>query len=285
MIESLSAEDIIHALRQIGLKQGDIVNVHSRLFTIGKIRGIPVAAIPDSYQKAIRDVIGDEGTIVAPTYTTSFGRYGTPFILEDSPSEFGVFSEHIRKSAGSVRSLHPIQSLTALGGQAQELAGEHPPWNVGYDTIWDRMLNRNGKVVTLGIPLRKCLSFVHHVEFLACVPYLYHKILRGEVFAQGKRVTQDFFMPVRYLNFDIGYDLSRLEMDLMSMGAVKTVPLGGDHVQSVSMADVIEVLMKRLRHDPYYLLRDVPTFVDGQIPLDGTTIQREGAAPNYFLPG
>lgn len=285
MAVSLSIDDIISSLQELGLKPGDVVNVHSRLYTIGQLDGITADEIASSYRDAIQTVIGKDGTIVVPTYTTSFGRYGTPFILEESPSEFGIFSEHIRQTSGSVRSLHPIQSLSALGKYAQALAGEHPPWNVGYDTIWDRMLNLNAKVISLGIPLKKCLSLVHHIEFIACVPYLYHKILKGNVFAGGTRISNDFFMPVRYLDYGIAYDLSRLETALFDQGAITSTKLGRNQVQAVAMTAVLEVLIKGLRQDPYFLLESVPTFVEGDIPLDGTTIQREGSAPNYFSTG
>lgn len=282
-METLSYGDIVRALRQVGLKHGDIAYVHSRLFSIGKIDGIPVAEIPDTYRRAFHEVIGDEGTIVVPTFTTSFGRYGTPFVLEDSPSEFGVFSEHIRKSPGSVRTLHPIDSHTALGGEAEALAKDHPPWNVGHDTIWDRMLQRSGKVVTLGIPARNCLTFVHQAESLTCVPYMYNKVLRGEVYAHGVRIPHDFFMAVRYLDYGIAVDLSRLEADLTAKSAITQTPLGRDQVWLTPMEAVFETVLEGLLKDPYFLLRDVPSFVEGEIPCDGTTIQRDGATPNYYL--
>lgn len=284
-MDLLSFSDIVRALREVGLKTGDIVNVHCRLFTIGRLVDTPVRDIPDSYLRAIREVIGDQGTIVVPTGTTSFGRVGTPFVLEESPSEFGVFSEHVRQSPDAVRTLHPIQSLTALGGQAQALANDHPPWNVGHDTIWARMLQKGGKVVTLGIPPRDCLTFVHQPESLACVPYMYNKVLRGEVYAHGVRIPHDFFIAVRYLNFGIGFDLSRLDADLNAKSAMTKIPLGGDGIWMVPMEAVSEAVLRGLRLDPYFLLHEIPSFVDGEIPCDGTTIQRDGSAPNYFLPG
>lgn len=282
-MQSVSLRDMIHALTKVGLKPGDIVNVHSRLFAIGSVRNVPPHEIPNTYLTAFREVIGDEGTIVVPTYTTSFGRFGTPFVLEESPSEMGVFSEHVRKSAGALRELHPIQSLTALGGRAEALAKDHPRWNVGYDTIWDRMLQRGGKVVTLGIPPSKSMSFMHQVEFLACVPYLYHKVLRGEVYAGGVRIGHDFLMAVRYLQYGVAYDLARLETDLAAVGAIKQEPLGGNWVWAVSMEAAFEVGMRGVGQDPYYLLQRTPSFVNGEIPCDGITIEREESAPRYFL--
>ena len=275
--------EIVQSLREAGIREGDLLNVHSRLFTVGLLRDVSsVSDIPNVYLRAFQEVLGGTGTLVVPTYTTSFGRIGKPFSLEESPSEMGAFSETVRRAAGSRRTLHPIQSLTALGSQAERLTLNHPRWNVGYDTLWDRMHKLGAKVVTVGIPMRQCLSFVHHAEFLVCVPYLYHKLLRGEVYAGGVRVLDPFFMSVRYLQYGILYDLSRLEAELVRRSAIREVPLGLDRIRVVSMEAVFKACMDGLRRDPYYLLKEPPRFIDGEMPCDGVTRGREGFMPSYF---
>lgn len=283
-MERVSLAQIVRALRATGVRPGELVNVHSRLYSIGVVDGMPTDQIPALYLRAFREVLGASGTLVVPTYTTSFGRYGTPFLLETSPSEMGVFSEHVRRTAGALRTLHPIQSLAALGAHAEALTDNHPRWNVGYDTIWDRMLQRGGKIVTIGLPPWFALSLMHQAELLACVPYLYHKILRGDIYAAGVRIPDDFFIAVRYLQYRVVYDSAQLQRDLTASGAVTQVPLGGSAVWSLSMPAVFDIGMRGLRRDPYYLLREAPSFVIGEIPCDGTTIEREGAPPTalYF---
>lgn len=282
-MEAVSLQEIVRSLRAAGIKRGDVLNVHSRLFTIGAVRDAATEEIPALYLRAFREVIGESGTIVVPTFTTSFGRFGTPFVLETSPSEMGVFSEHVRTSPGALRSLHPIQSLAALGKDAAALTADHPSWNVGHDTVWDRLLKRAGKFVGLGIPPRRAMSFMHQVEFLACVPHLYHKLLRGEVHAGGGPVNRQFLMAVRYLQYDIAYDLSRLEADLTEQSAIAQRPLGGSSVWVVPLEVAYDVAMRGLRRDPYYLLQQPPSFVAGEMPCDGATIEREGTAPKYLL--
>lgn len=276
--------EIASALRQVGLRTGEIAFVHSRLFTVGLLAGVAEPSeIAGVYLKAFQEVLGDSGTIVVPTYTTSFGRYGKPFDLERSPSEMGLFSETVRKSSGARRSLHPIYSVAALGAQAAELAENHPRWNVGYDTVWDRMHQRGTKVLAVGLPLRQCMSFIHHVEVLACVPYLYHKLLEGKVVVGGQPLTQErFLMVVRYLEFDVGWDLTRLETDLQSAGLLARVPLGNAWVSAVSMPDVFRVCMQGLKRDPYYLLKHPPRFVQGRIPWDGPSIRQEAGPPKGY---
>ena len=280
----VGSSDIASALRQVGLQPGDIAFVHSRLFTVGLLADAPrPSEIPGIYLKAFQSVLGDSGTIVVPTYTTSFGRYGKPFVLEESPSEMGLFSETVRKSPGARRSLHPIYSVAALGRQAAELTEDHPRWNVGYDTVWDRMHRRGTKVLALGLPLRQCMSFIHHVEYLACVPYLYHKLLDGEVFVGGQSLAQNrFMMVVRYLEFDVMWDLAALETDLQSAGLLARVPLGNAWVSAVRMDDVFRICMQGLRRDPYYLLKQSPQFVPGRIPFDGPSILQEAGPPQGY---
>jgi aminoglycoside 3-N-acetyltransferase len=282
-VESIEQGEISRAFRALGLARGDVVNVHSRLHAIGSVRGAPTDRIPDVYLEALREVVGDDGTIVVPTYTTAVGRYGERFVLEETPSEMGVLSEHVRTRPGARRTLHPIVSLTALGARAAELADDHPRWNVGHDTIWDRMLRARGKVVTIGIEPKRSMSFMHQVEFLACVPYLYHKVLRCDVYAGGVRIDADFLMAVRYLGYGIEYDLDRLDAALQAAGAIRHCALGGNAVWSVPMESAFEVAMRGLRADPFYLLARPPAFVAGEIPLDGTTAGREATVPRYFL--
>lgn len=281
---SFGFREIVQALRKAGIQTGDIVNVYSRLFTLGLPDGVSdVSEIPALYVRALQEVIGPSGTLVVPTYTTSFGRFAKPFILEDSPSEMGKLSEFVRTLPGSLRSLHPIHSVAALGAQAEELTKDHPRWNVGCDTVWDRMLKRKAKVVTLGLPPRQCMTLVHHIEFLACVPYVYHKILCGEVMADGRRIEHDFFQSVRYLEYGIAWDLTRLEEQLQSDGDLHKAELGEAAVWSVPMEAVFRAAVEGLRKDTYYLLEKAPTFVPGQIPLEGASAQRETAPPaGYF---
>lgn len=283
MPERVRFEDILRALRQVGIRKGDLLLVHSRLFTLGLVEDVQGASeVPAVYLRAFQEMLGDRGTLVVPTYTTSFGRLGKPFVLEESPSEMGLFSEQVRRTQGSRRSLHPIQSLTALGVQADRLTKDHPRWNVGHDTLWDRMLRLGGKIVTVGIPGRQCMSFVHHVEFLACAPYLYHKILRGEVYARGVRVLDEFLAVVRFLELGVCYDLSRLETDLTRRSAIRRAPLGEDWVEAVPMEAVLETCAKGLGRDSYYLLKRKPSFIEGEVPCDGITAGREGKIPSYF---
>ena len=63
-------QSIAQDLRQLGLKPGMIVIVHSSLRSIGWVSGGPVAVV-----QALMDVVTPTGTIVMPTQT---GNYSDP---------------------------------------------------------------------------------------------------------------------------------------------------------------------------------------------------------------
>ena len=54
---------IAASLRELGLRNGDIVLLHSSLISLGKVNGGPAAVID-----AFLDVLGEEGTLLVPVF-------------------------------------------------------------------------------------------------------------------------------------------------------------------------------------------------------------------------
>ena len=74
---------------------------------------------------------------------------------------------------------------------------------------------------------------------------------------------------VRYLNFNVKYNMQRMETELKEAGLVsdfRTQQLAVDVVRCVPLA---EFLTDKLASDPYYLLDSPPEFVKGIVPFDG----------------
>ena len=95
MTNLLSNKIISSQLSNLGLKKGDTVFVFSNLVALGPVKNVSnKIEFCETYYNAIRDVIGDDGTLVVPTYTSQVGREGINFILEETPCLTGIFSEH-----------------------------------------------------------------------------------------------------------------------------------------------------------------------------------------------
>ena len=132
----VTKEVLIHKFYQLGIKQGDTLLVHASLSSLGYVVGGA-----ETLYLALRDVIGEQGTIVVPSQTVEISdpstwqyppvpdewhdviRTSMPAYSKDlSYSKgMGVFSQFIGILPESIRSNHPMYSFTAIGEKAVEI--------------------------------------------------------------------------------------------------------------------------------------------------------------------
>ena len=164
----ISKAALVCDLREMGLQAGDMVLFHSSLKSIGRVAPGPEAVI-----EAFLEVLGPEGTLVAPTLIPAFRGIRPLFDVEKSPSEMGLLTEVLRKWPGAMRSAHPTHSAAAVGrlagavtGGDRPAHGPNTPWGrdaVGFDSPWDRLREHNAWVLMIGVDFRKC-TLLHHVQ-------------------------------------------------------------------------------------------------------------------------
>lgn len=114
-------DDIERALRTVGIENGDVVLVHSSVSSFGYVE-----SGADTVIDALLETVGNDGTIVMPTFTWgSFHDKGKVlFDLVRTPSETGKITEVFRRRKGVIRSTHICHSVAALGPHAQDVMGE-----------------------------------------------------------------------------------------------------------------------------------------------------------------
>ena len=272
---SYGRRQLIDALRAIGLGRGDVIYVHSQLFGLGPMtEARDRQALPSIVASSIFEVLGDEGTLVVPTFTTQTAKNGEAFVLEETPGITGLLSEHVRTMSGAKRSLHPINSVAAMGPLAESICSTAGRSNYGLGSPYDLMLKLGAKAVNLGLK-RLSNSWHHCVEAQYGVPYLYNKLLDIPVFANDQRVEGPFFASLRYLDFDIAYDTSRFDEILVKSGQVRTSRLGTGWISSVGSREYFDLGLELLCKDPYFFLKNPPKFRLGTIPFDGSTGARD----------
>jgi len=268
-MKSYTVGELRKALSEIGLRRGDVIYLHSRLFALGLLEDASSKeAMCAAIFGAIREVLGPEGTLVVPTFTTQTARLGEPYVHEETPCMTGVFCEYLRHLPEAVRSLHPINSVCAWGERAHDICDDVGRGNYGLDSPYDRMRQIGAKAVNLG--LARCSNSWHHsLETQYGVPYLYNKLLNIDVFKAGRLVEGPFFASLRYLDFEIHYDASRFDQVLMDEGLIRIETVGSGIATCISVEDYWRVGLKLLKRNPYYFLRTVPNFRHGEIPFDG----------------
>lgn len=132
-------DEIIQKLKEVGLKNGDTVMVHTSLGKMGYVCGSAQAVI-----EALMEVVGDSGTIMMPTQSWKnldpetgvhweADQKDWQLIRDNWPAydknltptnTMGAVAEMFRQVPGSVRSDHPARSVCAWGRYA-EYPGKH----------------------------------------------------------------------------------------------------------------------------------------------------------------
>lgn len=141
---------IERGLRELGLREGQVVLVHSSLSSFGHVEGGA-----DSVIGALLAVLGPEGTLCMPTLTYGLFSPENPpplFDPETTPGIVGKIPERFRQRPGVLRSLHPTHSVAALGPMAPELLAGHERSRTpcGPDSPWGRLREVEGVILMVG---------------------------------------------------------------------------------------------------------------------------------------
>ncbi|MBM3601882.1 MAG: AAC(3) family N-acetyltransferase [Alphaproteobacteria bacterium] len=192
-------------LARLGVTAGSVLLVHASLRSIGWVAGGAVAVL-----QAIRDVLGPDGTLVAPAFTGDYTdpqdwhrppvpEHWWPVIRQDMPAfdpertpsaGMGAIAECLRAWPGSRRSAHPNMSFTALGPHAARLVSEHPlDFGFGPRSPLGRLYEIDAKVLLLGVGYDRCTCF-HLAE--ARWPGTRETTARAPVLRGGRRVWATF---------------------------------------------------------------------------------------------
>lgn len=266
----ITYNEYLSALNQAGLKKDATVLIHSGVSKFGKPKTkANKKDILDFYYNGIIETIGKNGTIVTPTFTgTHYVRKNLPFDIKTTKSEVGAFSEFVRTKPNSIRSIHPIASLTAIGKNATLICGNNHFDGYGYDSPWGKLLNLNSNIITLGYALYPSgMSAIHFMENMIGVPYLYNKIFRSEVYNNKQKIKGLFTMSVRYLEYNVIHDQTKFKKILVKNKKAKIIKLGNGEILSTNFNNLFETGKKTLSKDRYILLKNSPTFKSGEKPL------------------
>jgi len=269
---SYTKKDIRDALESVGVKNGDLIFLSISLFSIGTLKRCKTKTeFNQTYLDAILNVIGKKGTLVVPTYSQQVGRFGLPYIHEETPALTGVFPEFIRQHHDSIRSLHPVFSLTALGYCAEEICGDVSTSGFGANSAYDKMFKQGGHAICLGFDYESghIVTGAHYIECSYGVPYYYNKIVRANVYRDGKRSDKVFTLNVHYIDFDIKYNFRGYVEAICRRNLLRSHPVGSSIMYSSLLEDQLKIGYELLSEDIYALLEHPPRWREGVIPFEG----------------
>ena len=173
-----SKSDLVSALKEIGLKDGDLAFIHNSMFHLGRLENC------DSSKEVSRivfdsffEVLGPTGTLLVPTYTYSLCN-GKSFDVKNTPSSIGTFTEFFRNQKGAVRSADPIFSVSGIGPKSKTILNNLPKSCFGEDSVYDRITKLNGKLCVIGLGL-SWATYRHYAEQKMNIPARFLKYFSG----------------------------------------------------------------------------------------------------------
>ncbi|MDZ7849489.1 MAG: AAC(3) family N-acetyltransferase [Halodesulfurarchaeum sp.] len=204
--EPVTMAAIAADLRALGVESGDTLFVHTSLSSIGWVSGGAQAVV-----EALLAAVGPNGTLVMPAHT---GQYTDPddwenppipddwvqtvrdtrppFDPDRTPSRgVGRVPETFRQHPNAIRSDHPLYSVSALGANADRIAGSHPDdYGLGPESPLGTIYDLDGAVLMLGTTHETNTS-LHLAEHIADVEQA-EQTRRAPVRRGGERVEIEY---------------------------------------------------------------------------------------------
>ncbi len=258
-----TVEDLEKAIINTGVKKGDTISLQVSLGRLGLIKNYPsnFNDISNVVIDCFLRIIGNEGTLLVPTYTYSFGK-GEEFNTETTPSAIGEFPEIFRKREGVIRSRDPMVSNAAIGPLSKYLTLEISNSSFGLDSTFHRLHKCGGKICTLGISLYWA-TFIHYIEEMANVPFRFHKKFSGKITEKNKTSTElwDYFAaPLSVENCES--DTLKIEKIAKSKNLVKVEPIGRGEIMVIDSNAYYDLGISMLSKDPWYTAKGPPISID-----------------------
>ena len=257
---------LVKLIKKVGIKKGDIVLAHldvSKSISLNK----GLRNDLDYHYYSLKKAVGNSGTIVVPAYFYEYARSNQIFDVDKSlPSrDLGFFPLYVMKKKSRRRSINPITSLIAFGKYGKFIENSSGS-AFGHESAFHRLYQLNAKMLFFGID--NAMTFVHLPEYLVGVPHIYNKHYITSVIKKGKKINLPITGQVRYLDMNVHYDSDKHTGEFEKAGLVKKAKLiDSFYIRSMKCDKIFDFLLKKLKKNPFYLLKVKPKFKKNKIPV------------------
>jgi len=256
---------IASTLRDLSVKSGDAMALHSNVPSLGRILiKIQKAGGHQALEQAVNDVIdafletlGPDGLLMVPTFSYCYVGNKAIYHPDKTASKVGLLTNTFRQRPDAHRSLHPTHSVAAIGSKAAEIIRDHENKTpLGIDSPFHRLAKAGGWICNLGTNC-KTLSLLHVAEVIAQAPYINFfaceclgwrptaLIERQDGTAEEMLLTENPGCSENFGKFD----------DLMiQAGITRTATIYKSRVVLFRANEALELAVDQLKKDPFFFL-------------------------------
>lgn len=252
-------EDVIEALKRVGVMQGQTIMVHTSLSKLGFVCGGAQTII-----EALLECAGNQGTIMMPAqswknldpesgvyweepkewwqtireHIPAYNKYITP------TNTMGAVAEMFRSWPGALRSDHPARSVAALGKYAEYLTEGHDLSDIfGDGSPIGKLYELDGYVLLIGVGFDKNTS-LHLADVRAEYPGKHSITESSAVMVDGERVWKSY----QTLYVD-GKDFEEIGMAFERLGRTKREELGNGSICLMRQREVVDFAVEWIQNN------------------------------------
>lgn len=263
-----SIERVLPELERWGLRRGDLVVLHSGYRSLRAGR-----ASPDRILDALLEFLGPEGTLALPSIPALEGEpqqhdrmtadvrdLVCSYDPETTPAWTGAVPNAAIKRKGSFRSLHPLNSMVAIGPLAEAMMegnvdGDRP-FACGPTSSWAFCARHGAKVLALGADMAHSLTMIHVAEDLKGEDWPVTDWYRDRRFRIKERgAWREIAVRERHPRWAMYYGERTLSRDLVREGISLSTQVEGVNVEALRGDAMLRYLDSR-NHTlyPYFFI-------------------------------
>jgi aminoglycoside 3-N-acetyltransferase len=198
---------------------------------------------------SIIEVIGEEGTLVIPTFNWGFCK-GQPFDYYKTPCKTGSLGKIALKRDDFKRTKHPIYSFAVWGKGQAELCAMNNKSSFGADSPFTYVTKHHFQNLFVDKDCQHSFVYVHYVEEQVGISYRYLKDFTADYtdeFGVTKQAT--YSMNVRDLDLDVFITIYPLEEDFVKAGVSKRYKVNDIDYKVIDLAGAYPIIADDIKHN------------------------------------
>ncbi len=279
MFEKFIRSFIFLSLKKIRIKKNDTVfistdlkNLYFPFLTFLKRDNnlLDEKYLSELFFDIIKEYFLPNGTVIFPSYSWSFikKKYFNP---KKTKPELGILEKNIFSKKGVYRSIHPTNSIIAIGKKSKFVTEKHGLFSFGANSPFHKFHKINLKFLNIGVPFYNSCTYVHHLEHLNGINHRFYKPISGKIINHGKSIRNIYYILVKYHYFNRIFERNekRLYQKLLKMKKVNKITQKKILFSNISCKDVYDVGLSMLEKNPSAFMKNNITvkFIEGEETL------------------